>query len=220
MPVCCLADGGQPNAHTPEPMHPFALRRRYPCDHPSRSAPRRATAAFSPTSSGATSATESRCSTRSKQGRRESSSSSSPNSVRQRSSTRDGVRKQVPELINVVPPRPLPSGSPIGGLPTVAVPAELARALRTVVAADRGQARRQRVSGSDEPQQRSSPGPATQRHDGPKRGALRLRTGADQLCERIGDSPGLGARHGLNLPAVRASIFGCCGRRRLRATHR
>ena len=28
MPVCCLAEVGQPNAHTPEPTQPLALRRR------------------------------------------------------------------------------------------------------------------------------------------------------------------------------------------------
>ncbi len=52
MPVCCLAEVGQPKTHTPEPTQPRALRRRYPCDHPSRSAPRRATAALAPASSG------------------------------------------------------------------------------------------------------------------------------------------------------------------------
>ena len=43
------------------------------------------------------------------------SSSSRPNSRAQRSSTAAGVRKQVPELTSVVPPRPRPSGSRIGG---------------------------------------------------------------------------------------------------------
>ena len=41
--------------------------------------------------------------------------------VRQRSSTRGGVRKHVPELTSVVPPMPRPSGSAIGGLPSVSV---------------------------------------------------------------------------------------------------
>ena len=122
MPTCCLADVGQPNAHTPEPTQPLALRRRKPCDQPSASAPRRATAAFLPASSGVTSAIESAASTRAKQGSSASSvSPSKPNSRCQRSSTAGGVRKHVPELTRVVPPRPRPSGSRIGGVPSVVV---------------------------------------------------------------------------------------------------
>ena len=44
---------------------------------------------------------------------------SRPSSRRQRSSTAPGVRKQVPEFTSVVPPTARPSGSTIGGLPTV-----------------------------------------------------------------------------------------------------
>ena len=40
--------------------------------------------------------------------------------MRHRASTAAGVRKHVPELISVVPPTALPSGSRIGGRPTVA----------------------------------------------------------------------------------------------------
>ena len=40
--------------------------------------------------------------------------------MRQRSSTASGVRKQVPELTSVVPPTARPSGSRIGGRPSVA----------------------------------------------------------------------------------------------------
>jgi hypothetical protein len=38
----------------------------------------------------------------------------------QRSRTRAGVRKQVPELTSVVPPTARPSGRTIGGVPMVA----------------------------------------------------------------------------------------------------
>ena len=48
-------------------------------------------------------------------------SGSRPSSARQRSSTVGGVRKQVPEFTNVVPPVPRPSGSISGGRPSVAV---------------------------------------------------------------------------------------------------
>ena len=49
----------------------------------------------------------------------------------QRASTRSGVRKQVPELTSVVPPSPRPSGSTIGGRPSVAIwpPSRYSRAI-------------------------------------------------------------------------------------------
>jgi len=43
-----------------------------------------------------------------------------PYSRRQRSSTASGVRKQVPELMSVVPPTALPVGTMMGGVPIVA----------------------------------------------------------------------------------------------------
>ena len=45
----------------------------------------------------------------------------SPRSLRQRASVRSGARKQVPELIVVVPPTVCPSGRGIVTLPIVAV---------------------------------------------------------------------------------------------------
>ena len=116
-PTCCFALVGHPNAQTPLPAQPRTLRSTKPPDHPSASAPRRATCALGPASSGGTRTTLSSRSTRSKCGAR---SRSSPNSSRQRASTRSGVRKHVPEFTSVVPPTAFPSGSRIGGRPIVA----------------------------------------------------------------------------------------------------
>ena len=112
-----LAPVGQPNAQTPDPMQPRALRCRYPELMPRRSAPSLTSVALRPASSGGTSRTPIASSTSVNSSAR---SSSSPWSARQRSRTRCGVRKQVPEFTSVVPPTPRPSGSTIGGSPTVA----------------------------------------------------------------------------------------------------
>ena len=121
-PVCCFAPAGQPNAHTPEPTQPRALRRRKPPENPSASTPRRTIAAFSPANSAGTSATPIVSSTSSKTGVSSSSVNSvSPSCVRHRCRTCAGVRKQVPLLMSVVPPTPLPVGSMIGGSPIVAL---------------------------------------------------------------------------------------------------
>jgi hypothetical protein len=91
-------------------------------DQPSESAPRLTTSALRPARWGGTWLTLMMRSTRRKYGSSSSGvSSSRPKRSRHISSTDAGVRKQVPELIVVVPPTPRPSGRTIGGLPTVAV---------------------------------------------------------------------------------------------------
>src|SRR3954453_6878601 len=105
MPTCCLAEVGHPKAQTPVPTQPLALRNRKSLDQPRASAPRLTTWALPPASSGGIWLTFSSLSTRRKKGSSSSTvSSSRPKRERHSSSTVGGVRKQVPELISVVPP--------------------------------------------------------------------------------------------------------------------
>lgn len=121
-PVCCLAPVGQPNAQTPEPTQPRTARKRWSPEYPSASVPRRTIRAFSPAIAAGTWATLISRSTRRKNG------SSAwgvhpcrPCSVRHRASTWSGVRKHVAMFTRVVPPTARPSGSTMGGVPSVTV---------------------------------------------------------------------------------------------------
>ncbi len=87
---------------------------------PSASAPSRKSWPFLPIRSGSTARTRSISSAASYSGAR-SAAHSIPCSVTQPASTLSGARKQVPELITVVPPTARPTGVGIAGRPSAIV---------------------------------------------------------------------------------------------------
>ena len=113
-----LALLGQPIAHWQAPRQPGALRRSGALCQSRAAAPSSASSPFRPSTSIGAGATPIVASTSATRGPSSSGLASAARAARARSlPPRWAGRKQVPELITVVPPTARPSGSAIGGLP-------------------------------------------------------------------------------------------------------
>ena len=117
-----LALLGQPIAHWQAPRQPGALRRSGAPAQPRAAAPCRANLPLRPSTSSGAGATPIVSSTSASRASSDSGSASArPSRSNHDVATGRGGRKQVPELITVVPPTARPIGSAIGGLPRAIV---------------------------------------------------------------------------------------------------
>jgi hypothetical protein len=118
--MAILASIAQPVGQEWQQVTSRALRASPWLEAPMASAPMRHSSALRPTAPLTTGVT---CSARSTASNSPSSSEAQPSpcSSRQRARTSSGARKQVPELITVVPPTQRPTGSGIAGRPSATV---------------------------------------------------------------------------------------------------